>query len=165
MNQDQLRAKSLALFHALVSNWANDLRKEVTGLQDDVLQKLDALQERMSKYEENIDEERILAFAVETMGSITAAGGGGGGGALKKIPAAMARIDEGSSLTEVLTLLLEQASGFAPRVALFIIKGGSYIGWNGQGFEPGVDIKKISVPSDADTLFRAVNQSRATFHG
>ncbi len=168
MNQDQLRAKSLALFHALVSNWSNDLRKEVTGLQDELLQKLDRIQERMSSYEDRIDEERILAFANEAMNLVKGAAGSGEG--LKKLRASLAKIDRGNSLTEVLTILLEELSHFAPRVALFILKGGSCIGWNGRGFEytPGFSndaIKKISVPTSADTLFSAVIHSRSAFVG
>ncbi|HSF17990.1 MAG TPA: hypothetical protein VLK65_20800 [Vicinamibacteria bacterium] len=178
MNQDQLRAKSLALFHALVSNWANDLRKDVTGLQDELIQKLDALQERMSKYEEHIDEERILAFANEAMASASIEGtaavpqpeAAADGDALKRLRASLTNIDRGTTLTDVLTQLLQEASQFAPRVALFILKGGSCIGWNGRGFDqtPGFNneaIKKVSVPSSADTLFSAVIRDRATFHG
>ncbi len=168
MNQDQLRAKSLALFHALVSNWSNDLRKEVTGLQDELLQKLDRLQERMSTYEERIDEERILTFANEAMSLVK--GAAGSGDTVKKVRASIARIDHGTSLTEVLTILLEELSQFAPRVALFILKGGSCIGWNGRGFDSGPGfsneaIKKISVPTNADTLFSAVINSRSAFVG
>ena len=168
MNQDQLRAKSLALFHALVSNWANDLRKEVTGLQDELLQKLDALQERMSKYEENIDEERILAFANEAVSLV--GGEGGGGDTLKNVRRSMTKLNEGTSLTDVLTLLLDEVSQFAPRVAIFILKGGSCIGWNGKGFDqsPGFNndgIKRISVPTSANTVFSDVINSRMSFVG
>ena len=168
MNQDQLRAKSLALFHALVSNWSNDLRKEVTGLQNELLQKLDRIQERMSSYEERIDEDRILAFANEAMGLVK--GASGSGDALKKVRASIAKIDHGTTLSEVLTVLLEELSQFAPRVALFILKGGSCIGWNGRGFDSGPGfsneaIKKISVPTNADTLFSAVINSRSAFVG
>jgi len=168
MNQDQLRAKSLALFHALVSNWSNDLRKEVTGLQDELLQKLDRIQERMSSYEERIDEDRIMSFANEAMSLVK--GASGSGDALKKVRTSLAKIDHGTSLTEVLTILLEELSQFAPRVALFILKGGSCIGWNGRGFDSGPGfsneaIKKISVPTNADTLFTAVINSRTSFVG
>ncbi len=168
MNQDQLRAKSLALFHALVSNWSNDLRKEVTGLQDELLQKLDRIQERMSSYEERIDEDRILTFANEAMNLVK--GASGSGDTLKKVRASIAKVDHGTSLTEVLTILLEELSQFAPRVALFILKGGSCIGWNGRGFDSGPGfsneaIKKISVPINADTLFSAVINSRTSFVG
>jgi hypothetical protein len=167
MNEDQLRAKSLALFHALVSNWANDLRKEVTGLQDELLQKLDMLQERMSKYEENIDEERILAFASD---AVNLASGGGGSDTLKSVRQSLTKLNDGTTLTEVLTLLLDELSQFAPRVALFILKGGSCIGWNGKGFDqsPGFDndgVKRISVPTTADTIFSDVINSRASFVG
>ena len=168
MNQDQLRAKSLALFRALVSNWANDLRKEVTGLQDELLQKLDALQERMSKYEENIDEERILAFANEAVSLV--GGEGGGGDTLKNVRRSMTKLNDGTSLTDVLTLLLDELSQFAPRVAVFILKGGSCIGWNGKGFDqsPGFNndgIKRISVPTSANTVFSDVINSRMSFVG
>lgn len=168
MNQDQLRAKSLALFHALVSNWANDLRKEVTGLQDELLKKLDALQERMSKYEENIDEDRILAFANEAAGLVD--GGGGGGDTLKNVRQSFTKLNGGTSLTEVLTLLLGELAQFAPRVAIFILKGGSCIGWNGKGFDqsPGFNdegIKRISVPTSANTVFSDVINSRTSFVG
>ena len=173
MSDDQLRAKSLAVFHALVSTWSNDLRKEVSGLQDELLKRLDALQDQMSNYDENIDEERILTFVREV--SNLAGGGGGGGGdgggsSLKILRQSLRKIDDGTSLTEVLTLLLEELSQFAPRVALFILKGGSCIGWNGRGFNdsPGFNdegIKRISVPTTADTVFSDVIKSRSSFVG
>ncbi len=172
MSDDQLRAKSLAVFHALVSTWSNDLREEVSGLQDDLLKKLDVLQDQMSKYEENIDEERILAF-VREVSSLTGggrSGGDGGGSSLKSVRVSLTKIDDGTSLTEVLTLLLAELAQFAPRVALFILKGGSCFGWNGRGFDdsPGFDdegIKRISVPTTADTVFTEVINSRSSFVG
>ena len=172
MSEDQLRAKSLAVFHGLVSTWSNELRKEVSGLQDDLIQKLDALQERMSNYEENIDEERILAFARE-VSSLAGGGGndrGGGGGSLESVRSSLKKLDVGTSLTEVLTLLLEELAQFAPRVALFILKGGSCIGWNGRGFDesPGFNdegIKRISVPTTANTVFSDVINTRSSFVG
>ena len=120
----------------------------------------------MSSYEERIDEERILTFANEAMSLIK--GAAGSGDTLKKVRASLAKIDHGSSLTDVLTILLEELSHFAPRVALFILKGGSCIGWNGRGFDSGPGfsneaIKKISVPTNADTLFSAVINSRSGF--
>ncbi|MGH9390253.1 MAG: hypothetical protein ACRD1Z_11610, partial [Vicinamibacteria bacterium] len=97
-------------------------------------------------------------------------GASGSGDTLKKVRASIAKIDHGTSLMEVLTILLEELSHFAPRVALFILKGGSCIGWNGRGFDSGPGfsneaIKKISVPTNADTLFSAVINSRSAFVG
>ena len=131
---------------------------------------LDSVQSRMAKYEENIDEGKILAF-VQELGEVSV--GGGGGGAESRLPqvrAAMAQLEIGNTLQEVLNTLVQEISQFAPRIALFVIKGGNCIGWNGLGFDqsPGFSndaLKRISVPANADTVFRAVMQSRQRFFG
>ncbi len=122
----------------------------------------------MSKYEENIDEERILAFANEAVSLV--GGEGGGGDTLKNVRRSMTKLNEGTSLTAVLTLLLDELSQFAPRVAIFILKGGSCIGWNGKGFDESSGfnndgIKRISVPTSANTVFSDVINSRMSFVG
>jgi hypothetical protein len=168
MNQDQLRAKALALFHSLVANWADDLRGNVTGIQDQINRHLDSLQELMSKYEEGIDESKVVAFVEELGGAVSAPTGGGGN--LAQLRRSMAQLEKGSSLTETLTVLVQELIHFAPRVALFVLKGGACIGWHGQGFDqtPGFSndaLKRISVPANADTVFRAVVTSRQSFLG
>lgn len=167
MNQDQLRAKALALFHSLTSTWANDLRGNVVTMQDQINRKLDELQEMMAKYEESIDEQKIVAFTEEVGGGATGAGGGEG---LGRVRSSMAQLETGSSLTEILGRLIQEVGQFAPRVALFVLKGGACIGWHGHGFDqtPGFSndqLKRISVPSNADTVFKAVITSRQSFLG
>ncbi len=167
MNQDQLRAKALALFHSLTSTWANDLRGNVVSVQDQLNRKLDELQEMMAKYEESIDEQKIVAFTEEVGGG---GGGAGDGGSLARVRSSMAQLEVGGSLTEILGRLIQELGQFAPRVALFVLKGGACIGWHGQGFDqtPGFSndqLKRISVPSNADTVFRAVMTSRQSFLG
>jgi hypothetical protein len=170
-NQEQLRAKTLALFHSLLSNWANSLRGDVSTVQDGLNRQLDAIQERMAKYEENIDESKILAF-VQELAQISggAVAPGGGGDRLAQVRGSMTQLERGGTLPEILTHLVQEASHFAPRVALFILKGGNCIGWHGLGFDqsPGFSneaLKRISVPSNADTVFRAVMTSRQRFLG
>ena len=169
-NEEQLRAKTLALFHSLLSTWANELRGEISGVQDGLISQLDSIQSRMAKYEENIDEGKILAF-VQELGEVSVGGGGGGGESrLPQVRAAMAQLENGNTLQEVLNTLVQEISQFAPRIALFVIKGGNCIGWNGLGFDqsPGFSndaLKRISVPANADTVFRAVMQSRQRFFG
>ena len=165
-NEEQLRAKTLALFHSLLSTWANQLRGEVSTIQDGLISQLDSIQARMAKYEENIDEGKILAF-VQELGEVS---GGGGASRLPQVRASMAHLENGKTLQEVLNTLVQEISQFAPRVALFVIKGGNCIGWNGLGFDqsPGFSndaLKRISVPANADTVFRAVMQSRQRFFG
>ncbi len=166
MNQDQLRAKALALFHSLVSTWANDLIGNVVDVQHQLNRKLDELQEMMAKYEESIDEQEVVAFTEEAMGAVD----GGQDGGLAQVRKAMAKLETGSSLTEILGHLVQELAHFAPRVALFVLKGGSCIGWHGRGFDqtPGFSndqLKRISVPANADTVFRAVVTSRQSFLG
>ena len=168
-NEEQLRTKTLALFHSLLSEWANHLRSDVSTLEDGFVQQMDALQARMAKYEENIDEGKILAFVQELANN---AGGGGavGAGRLPQVRQSMAKLETGRSLQEVLTALVQEIAQFAPRVALFIIKSGNCIGWHGEGFDqsPGFSndaLKRISVPATADTVFRAVMNSRQRFFG
>ncbi len=168
MDQDQLRARTLALFHSLVSTWANGLRGDVLGLQDTLNRELDVLQERMVKYEESIDEDKLIAFSEEVGGA--PGGADGGGGNLALVRQAMARLDEGQSLTEILAVLVNEVGQFCPRVALFVLKGGACIGWSGEGFDqtPGFNndaLKRISVPASADTIFRAVIDSKQSYLG
>ena len=129
-NEEQLRAKTLALFHSLLSTWANQLRGEVSTIQDGLISQLDSIQERMAKYEENIDEGKILAF-VQELGEVSV----GGASRLPQVRASMAQLENGKTLQEVLNTLVQEISQFAPRVALFVIKGGNCIGWNGLGFD------------------------------
>jgi len=129
---------------------------------------MDALQARMAKYEENIDEGKILAFVQEL--ATNAGGGAGGASRLPQVRQSMFKLETGRSLQETLTALVQEIAQFAPRVALFIIKSGNCIGWHGEGFDqsPGFSndaLKRISVPANADTVFRAVMNSRQRFFG
>jgi hypothetical protein len=168
-NEEQLRTKTLALFHSLLSEWADHLRTDVSSLEDGLVRQMDALQNRMSKYEENIDEGKILAF-VQELTNHTGGAGGSGAGRLPQVRQSMAKLETGRSLQEVLTVLVQEMAQFAPRVALFIIKSGNCIGWHGEGFDqsPGFSndaLKRISVPATADTVFRSVMNSRQRFFG
>jgi hypothetical protein len=135
-------------------------------MQEQVNSQLDALQERMAKYEEYIDETKVVSFASEVSKSSAPATSD----SLTLVRQSLNRIDEGGSLTDVLTTLVKESAQLVPRVALFVLKGGSCIGWFGQGFDqsPGFSneaIRRISVPSNADTVFRAVISSREGFVG
>ena len=167
-NEEKLRTKTLALFHSLLSEWADHLRTDVSSLEDGLVRQMDALQARMSKYEENIDEGKILAFVQELTNHT--GGAGGAAGRLPQVRQSMAKLETGRSLQEVLTVLVQEIAQFAPRVALFIIKSGNCIGWHGEGFDqsPGFSndaLKRISVPATADTVFRSVMSSRQRFFG
>jgi hypothetical protein len=58
------------------------------------------------------------------------AGGSDAGSLLK----AISHIHEGSNQKEILRALLEATTGFSTRSALFVVKAGSAVGWQGHGF-------------------------------
>src|SRR5258708_2770182 len=59
--------------------------------------------------------------------------------------AAVASIQETGSQAEILRRLLEGASRFAGRVALFVVKGKSIAGWQAMGFEKSDSIKTFNL--------------------
>jgi hypothetical protein len=81
---------------------------------------------------------------------------------------AVAELDGQRTQAEVLNVLVARASAFAPRVALFVIKGGNAIGWSANGFKAaleGPSIRGLSISLSADTVLRAALGSQQTFYG
>lgn len=81
---------------------------------------------------------------------------------------AVAELDRQRTQAEVLNVLVARASAFAPRVVLFVTKGGNAIGWSASGFKAaleGSSIRGLSIPLSADTVLRAAIGSEQTFYG
>jgi hypothetical protein len=74
-------------------------------------------------------------------------------------------VDKGSSLSEVLTYLVNEVSQYVDRAAMFIVKGTSAIGWYARGMDQPDLIKQINVPLNGDTVFRIVHNSRHALRG
>lgn len=72
------------------------------------------------------------------------------------LSAAATAIQEASSQADILHQLLEGEAGFAGRVALFVVKGGSITGWQGLGFEDNNIIKKVSLNATKGAVAEAV---------
>ena len=84
------------------------------------------------------------------------------------VKAAISEIDGQESQAEILKVLINRASAFAPRVAFFVIKGDQSIGWRARGFEGTVGdniIQQVSFPLAADTAVGSVARSRETWSG
>ena len=75
--------------------------------------------------------------------------------------AAMAEVDTGANLTEVLTSLVNQSAKQVDRVAMFIIKGPNAVGWYAKGFDSNEAVKQIQIPLTNDTIFKTVAGDRA----
>jgi hypothetical protein len=79
----------------------------------------------------------------------------------------VAELDEQHNQAEVLNALVARAANFAPRVVLFVVKGGNALAWAARGFDDGVgnsSIRGLSVSLQPDTVLRsAVNASQTCY--
>jgi hypothetical protein len=84
------------------------------------------------------------------------------------VKAAITEINEQTSQAEILKVLINRATSFAPRVAFFVIKGDQTSGWRGRGFEGTVGdetVQQISFPVAADTVIGSAARSLTTWSG
>lgn len=163
--EDDLKAKTLALISQQMANWVVDIQRQIGEHQGALVKTLDELQENVARYDEKINEADIEMAIAEVVASqpppapVAAAGPG-----FDRLRAAIAEVDRGTSLSEVLTFLVNEVSQQTDRAAMFIVKGTSAIGWYAKGVNPADAIKQLNVPLSADTVFRHV-QGRHAFRG
>ncbi len=84
------------------------------------------------------------------------------------VKAAISEIDEQQSQADILKILVNRGSAFAPRVAFFVVKGEQSIGWRARGFEGTVGdsvINQISFSTSADTAIGHAVRSRTSWSG
>ncbi len=82
---------------------------------------------------------------------------------IESLNRAMRDISLQRSQVDILTCYLNQASLFAPRVALFVIKVGNIVGWQARGFEGEFNnesIKSLMFSGEQDTFLRRVYESK-----
>src|SRR6266705_497493 len=75
--------------------------------------------------------------------------------------AAVASIHDGSSQAEILKALLDGASKFSGRAALFVLRGESAVGWQARGFADNEGIKKFSIDASRGMAARALRDGGA----
>jgi len=84
------------------------------------------------------------------------------------VKAAIAEIESQESQADILKILVNRASSFAPRVAFFVVKGDQSIGWRARGFQGTVGdnaIHQLAFPVAADTAVGSAITSRETWSG
>ena len=82
---------------------------------------------------------------------------------LDRVKASAFAIEQGANLSDVLTHLVNEVSGFGHRAAMFIVKGPNAIGWYAKGFESSDAVKQVSRgavhdPGDLDVRAEDVPQ-------
>jgi len=87
---------------------------------------------------------------------------------LEVLSGALREIGQQQAQVEILTCFLDKAAVFAERVAFFVVKSGSVVGWQARGFEgefKNESIKTLVFPPTADNLFRQVSESKLAIRG
>lgn len=79
-----------------------------------------------------------------------------GGSPTDVLNSAVSSIQDAEAQPEILRALLEGASKFSGRAALFVIRGGTATGWQARGFDDDDGIKKFSVDTSDGLASRAV---------
>jgi len=84
------------------------------------------------------------------------------------VKATISEINAQDSQADILKVLVNRASTFAPRVAFFVVKGEQCVGWRARGFEGTVGdsvVNQISFSVNADTAIGHSARSRETWSG
>lgn len=164
--EEDLKAKTLALISGQMANWVVDIQRQIQAHQASLVAALDDLGEGVARYDERINEEEIAAAMAEVVASQPPppppppVGPG-----MDQLRASVLAIERGSSLSEVLTYLVNEVAHYVDRAAMFIVKGTNAIGWYGKGFEPPDVVKQVNVALSGDTAFKAVFNSRQAHRG
>jgi hypothetical protein len=79
-----------------------------------------------------------------------------GAGPTDLLNAAIASIHDAHAQSEILLALLEGASRFSHRCALFVLRGGNLQGWQARGFESNDAIKSLQISGASGLAARAI---------
>jgi len=161
--EDELKAKTLALISGQMANWVVEIQRSIADHQATFVRMLDELQESVARYDERINEGEIGNAINDVVAANPMAPAGGG--TVASLRASLAQVEKGASLSEVLTYLVNEASGYSDRAAMFIVKGANAIGWYARGFQAPDTVKTINIPLTADTIFRNVNTGKKAMRG
>src|SRR5262245_21244497 len=149
--EDDLKAKALALISGQMANWVVEIQRNIQEHQANLVRTLDELQETVARYDEKINENEVGAAMAEGVAQNPPPPSGPSYGAIKT---SLSAVEKGTSLSEVLTYLVNEVSQHVDRAAMFIVNGPSAIGWYARGFAQPDQIKSVSVPLNGDTIFR-----------
>lgn len=164
--EEDLKGKTLALISQQMANWVVEIQRNIQDHQATLMRSLDEMQESVARYDEKINEADIEMAMAEVVASQppppppVPQGPG-----FDRLKSSLAAVEKGTSLSEVLTYLVNEVSQYVDRSAMFIVKGPSAIGWYARGVEPADVVKQVNIPLTGDTVFRSVNTSRQAVRG
>ena len=89
-------------------------------------------------------QQALVQRVLDELPAQTGKGGKSSGSSANSLLKAITHIHEGGNQKEILRALLDGVAGFSNRSALFVVKAGTAIGWQGHGFEKNDEIKDFS---------------------
>jgi hypothetical protein len=164
--EDDLKARTLALISQQMANWVVEIQNHIRQHQANLVATLDELQETVARYDEKINEADVeMAMGEVVASQPPAAPAAASGPGLDRVHRSIADVEKGSSLSEILTTLVNEVAQYTERAAMFIVKGPNAIGWYARGFEQPEAIKQLTIPLNSDTVFRIVHNAHHALRG
>ena len=160
--EDDLKARTSALISQQMANWVVEIQRAIQGHQAALVNALDELGETVARYDEKVDEGAIAQAIAEVLAQQPPVAGAADYSGLKT---AIAAIEKGTNLSEVLTHLMGEVTRHVERVAMFIVKNNAAVGWHARGFDHSEAVKALTIPLTADTVFRLAHGSRSATRG
>ncbi len=147
------------------------LEQDISRLQREVNESFNRLLEQTDVAASMPDQEEVFKqFAAEVTAQIDQAGAESVrlGADIALLRDSVAELDEQRTQAEVLNALVARAANFAPRVVLFVVKGGNAVAWAARGLDDAAtntSIRGTSIALESDTILRAVQNSQQTIYG
>jgi len=165
--EDRLRRRIEELVRARVGL----LEQDISRLQREVNESFTRLLEQTDVAASMPDQDEAFAqIAAEVTAEIDHAGTESVrlGADIALLRDSVAELDEQRTQAEVLNSLVARAANFAPRVVLFVVKGGNAVAWAARGLDDSTvntSIRGTSISLDSDTVLGAALNSQQTYHG
>jgi len=163
-----LRSQLEKIVSETAEHRVNDLRKDVEKVVGDVAEnRVASIRKDVERVVAESGEEKVQELRHDLIKKVSEdlepalKGKGPAAPVSAMLEKALAGIQESSSQTDILRALLDGASNFSARVALFVVKGGAAAGWQARGFDDNNSIKKISVDAASGPASEALQRRAA----
>jgi hypothetical protein len=119
------------------------------------------IQEMVGRVVSQVMESQIPALREELVRRVLdelQPGLGGAASSPKQLLQAISGVRQASGQKEILSALLDSASQFSSRAALFVVRGASLVGWQGRGFANNEAIKNFTLESSGGLGARVLQE-------
>ena len=165
--EDRLRRR----IEELVRMRVGLLEQDISRLQREVNESFTRLLEQTDVAASMPDQDEAFAqMAAEVTAEIDHAGAESVrlGADIALLRDSVAELDLQRTQAEVLNALVARAANFAPRVVLFVVKGGNAVAWAARGLDDSAvntSIRGTSISLESDTVLKSALNSQQPFYG